>query len=158
MTSSRDYAEDIASRVNDRQKAGEPFMLYLVGRVQMAIDAAVAEAVAERDAAVARALKVEAQMFKAAEWLLTEKNIAQEGVGDPGVMGLAFRQRAAEINALLDGSAGESYLVDVVGERDAALALARELARVLDNASRDPTFIHEASEVLNEARAAGLLK
>lgn len=88
----------------------------------VALLAALDAAEAERKAAEARCLRLEAQVFKMAEWLLVEKRVAEETIAEgeaPGVMADAFRQRVAEIAALLDGSAGESHLASLSAARDA---------------------------------------
>lgn len=76
---------------------------------------------AEKDESATRVLILEAHIFKMAEWLIIEKRIAEETIGemdddpderedpDDGFQSM-FRKRAADISDLLSGSAGESLL------------------------------------------------
>ena len=102
----------------------------------------------------ARILQLEAQVFKMAEWFLTEKAIAQEGVDDPGMMGEAFRERVATIDSLLDGSAGESKLCDLTAQRDILLRAVRYALTSLSQTSTyevPPTVIRDVAENLQRA-------
>jgi hypothetical protein len=65
-----------------------------------------------------------------AKWLLVERRVAEleaRGKGEAGQK-KAWQERVAKINALLDGSAGESYLADLVTERDRLKGLNEGLA------------------------------
>lgn len=88
----------------------------------------------ERDAAVERVKVLESQIFKMAEWLMTEKSIAQDIVNDePENPSVVFSERIEQIDELLDGSAGESYLRDLYEDKT---ALERENAALLEALQR----------------------
>lgn len=130
------------------------------------LTARLAAVTAERDEDRNRVLALEAQVFKMAEWLLVEKRIAEETIAEdevPDMMTDAYRQRIAEISALLSGSAGASHLADLSASRDAARADADrareqrdEYRDLLEYAQSDGYFRNDSTlaERVNAALAA----